>query len=166
MRSWALVVVTAVAGLASVVSAPARADLVGSTVEVVGYFTTSTGPTSALPDPASCNPQIDSYCTIASTMPPNGPASEVVPTTTPLWDAYSTLTKSSISDTQITVTSTLTTGSAVFCSTTNVPCSDLFDGLVYVFSDNRPITDVTVNSSTSADFQPYSITWNANTLAE
>ena len=126
MRSWTLVVVAAVAGLASVVSAPARAGLVGSTVEVVGYFTTSTGPTSALPDPASCNPQTDSYCTIASTMPPNGPTSEVVPTTTPLWDAYSTLTKSSISDTQITVTSTLTTGSALFCSTTSVPCPGPF----------------------------------------
>ena len=126
MRSWMLIVAAAV-GLTPVASAPARAGLVGSTVEVVGYFTTRDsmgniiGPTSALPDPTSCNPSSDSYCTIASTNPPNGPTSEIVPTTTPLWDAYSTLTKSSISDTQITVTSTLTEGSAVFCSTSLPP---------------------------------------------
>jgi len=69
-----------------------------------------------------------------------------------------------VTDTQIIVTSTLTQGSSLFCSTSDIPCPDVFDGLVFSFSQNNPITLVTVDASTSADFQPFSVSWNANTI--
>ena len=131
-------------------------------VEVSGYFTTVNGPTTF--PPPTCDPQVMDFCTVAHAPWPNGPTSEVVPTSTPFLDPNSTLTSTTVSDTQITITSTLTDGSSLFCSTGNTPCPDVFNGLVFAFSENNPITLVTVNASTPADFQPFSVSWNANTI--
>ena len=141
-----------------ILSAPAHAGLAGSMVSVSGYF-----PSSFVAPPA-CDPYA-TVCGFAQSPYAGGttPEVDVVPTAT-LYEYLATATSIVVSDTQITVGSLVSTGSGLFCSTSASPCPDTFDGLVFSFTGNNPITLVTVDPSTPADFQPYSVTWSADTI--
>lgn len=153
--------VLAVAAVCSAaVCVPAEAGLVGSSVMVTGYFGATSNP------PPTCDP-FTILCGFAQS-PYNGgttPETDVVPTAT-LFEYLATTTSTSISDTKITITNLVdpAQGSTLFCKTS--ACDEAFTGLVYSFTGNQPITNVTVDPSTpAADFQPRSLSWlGGNTI--
>jgi hypothetical protein len=148
------------AGVVAVASPPAQAGLVGSMVSVTGYFGATTNP------PPACNP-FTILCGFAQSPYSGGTTSEtdVVPTGT-LYEYLATATSIVVSGGQITIANLVdpSKNNPLFC-TTALPCHDVFDGLVFAFTGNNPITSVAVDPSTAnADFQPRSINFDAHTI--
>jgi len=73
---------------------------------------------------------------------------------------FLSLTTTSISDKAITI---VNNSPLPFC-TTSLPCADVFDGFAFTFSGGLPITSVTVDPGSSADFLPVSLAFNATAI--
>ncbi len=128
-------------GLSAAMSTPAQAGLVGATVQSASYFNVSFPPPAA--SPVECT---IIQCTILDYQGPSGPTNSPLPIVpvTYLEDSL-TLTTVSVGDTQITITND-------FAGQFGTPGS--FSGYIFTFTGAPNITDVKVNSGSSADFQP------------
>lgn len=128
-------------GLAGVASAPARAGLVGATVQSASYFNVSFPPPAA--SPIECT---IIKCNILDYQGPSGPTNSPLPIVpvTYLEDIL-TLTTVSVGDTQITITND-------FAGQFGTPGT--FSGYVFTFTGAPDITKVLVDSGSSAAFQP------------
>ena len=146
-------VVAVVMGFACFTSQPAQAmGLDGSTVAAYSWFPAEASSASSLQTAPDCTVL---FCTLQDYTGSMGPTNSPLPTVPVDYvEDFLTLTttyiSSSISSTQITITN----NSALPFCTTSLPCSDVFDGLEFVFSSGVHISDVT--ASGDADFQPIS----------
>jgi len=92
---------------------------------------------------------------------PSGPTNSPLPVVPVAFLAdFLTLTTTSISDKAITI---VNNSPLPFC-TTSLPCADVFDGFAFTFSGGLPITSVTVDPGSSADFLPVSLAFNATAI--
>jgi hypothetical protein len=133
-------------GLALVISAPARAGLVGNgtnTVSVNFWF-----PSSSVPPP-SCHDLTNSNCENEVDSTDNA-----TPTITANFvEGFLDGSTVSVGDNKIVITNDLP--NEPFCST-SPPCSDVFTGFAFYFSSGVDITGVTTDSKSAADFLPTS----------
>jgi hypothetical protein len=129
-------------GLAGAMSAPAyAAGLDGSTVQSASYFNVSFPPPAASPTECTII-----QCNILDYQGPSGPTNSPLPVVPVNYvEDFLTLTTVSVGDTQITITNN-------FASEFGEP--GLFSGYVFTFTGAPDITDVQVDSGSSADFQP------------
>ena len=142
-------------GLAGMASAPAQ-GLVGSTVTANGWFGGTRSP------PGACDPQSNATCSLMDYNTPGGPTNDPLPVVPVTFVEDSlTLTTTSISANTITMVNNF---AGPFCSTGSLPCDDVFSGFVFTFSGGLPITNVTVDSGSSADFLPVSLKFNATSI--
>jgi fibronectin-binding autotransporter adhesin len=160
------VVAAAAAALSVVIgSAPAQAGLVGATVQSASYLNVPFPPPAASPTECTI---ID--CNILDYQGPSGPTNSPLPIVpvTYLEDAL-TETTVSVGDTQITI---LNNAAGLFCPSGGCTPGD-FSGYVFTFTGAPDITNVTVGSGTSSDFQPVApptggvtpgLTWTTNSI--
>ena len=147
----------AAAAASSVVigSAPAQAGLDGSTVTANSWFGGTNSP------PGVCDPQTNATCNLMDYTGPGGPTNAPLPIVPVTFDEdFLTLTTTSISDTTITI---VNNSALPFC-TTKLPCADVFDGFAFTFSGAPPISSVTVDPGSSANFLPVSLASNATAI--
>ena len=159
-------VAAAAAALSVVIgSAPAQAGLVGATVQSASYLNVPFPPPAASPTECTI---ID--CNILDYQGPSGPTNSPLPIVpvTYLEDAL-TETTVSVGDTQITI---LNNAAGLFCPSGGCTPGD-FSGYVFTFTGAPDITNVTVGSGTSSDFQPVApptggvtpgLTWTTNSI--
>ena len=141
------------------VSPPARATLMGATVQSASYLNVSSPPPPASPTECTI---ID--CMILDYEGPSGPTNSPLPTV-PVTYLEDSLTETTVSvgDTQITITNNL---AGFFCPggvATGCTPGD-FSGYVFTFMGAPDITNVTVGSGTSSDFQPVSLTFTTDSI--
>jgi hypothetical protein len=141
------------------VSPPARATLMGATVQSASYLNVSSPPPAASPTECTI---ID--CMILDYEGPSGPTNSPLPTV-PVTYLEDSLTETTVSvgDTQITITNNL---AGFFCPggvATGCTPGD-FSGYVFTFMGAPDITDVVVGSGTSSDFQPVSLTFTTDSI--
>jgi PEP-CTERM motif len=141
-------------GLAGATSAPAQ-GLIGSTVTANGWFGGTSSP------PGACDPQSNATCSLMDYSTPSGPTNDPLPVVPVAFvQDFLTLTTTSISANTITI---VNNSAMPFC-TMSLPCNDVFNGFVFTFSGGLPITNVTVDSGSSADFLPVSLKFNATSI--
>ena len=136
--------IAAAAALASASAPPASAGLIGNgtnTVSASYWFPSSSVPPPACDDTTNpnCEYEKDSMGNTAPTIPANfvlGVSDE------------STI---SVGDTKIVITNQ---AAIPFCSTSTLPCSDVFNGFAFSFSSGVDITSVTTDPASAADFRP------------
>lgn len=138
------------------VGPPARATLMGATVQSASYLDVPNPPPAA--SPTECT-VID--CTILDYEGPSGPTNSPLPTVpvTYLEDAL-TATTVSVGVTQITIINNM---AGLFCPAAGCTPGD-FSGYVFTFTGAPDITDVTVGSGTSPDFHPVSLTFTTDSI--
>jgi hypothetical protein len=148
--------IAAAAALFATAGAPtAQAGLDGSTVTANSWFGGTTSP------PGACDPQTNAACNLMDYSTPGGPTNDPLPVVPVAFvEDFLTLTTTSISDTTITI---VNDSPLPFC-VGSLPCADVFDGFAFSFSGALPITDVTVDSGSSADFLPASLTFTATAI--
>jgi PEP-CTERM motif-containing protein len=137
-------------------SPPARATLMGATVQSASYLDVSNPPPAASPTECTII-----ACNILDYNGPSGPTNSPLPTVpvTYLEDSL-TATTVSVGDTQITITNNL---AGLFCPAAGCTPGD-FSGYVFTFTGAPGITDVTVGSGTSSDFEPVSLTFTTDSI--
>ena len=154
MRAKILLVVANFA-IFGMTAAPAQAGLAGSTVTANSWFGGTTSP------PGACDPQTNAACNLMDYNSASGPVNDPLPIVPVAFvEDFFTLTTTSISDNTITIVN----NSALLFCTTNLPCADVFDGFAFAFSGGLPITGVTVDPGSSADFLPVSLTFNPTAI--
>jgi PEP-CTERM motif len=155
MRFQWLIGVAAVSILMQL-SPPARATLMGATVQSASYLDVSNPPPAASPTECTII-----ACNILDYNGPSGPTNSPLPTVpvTYLEDSL-TATTVSVGDTQITITNNL---AGLFCPAAGCTPGD-FSGYVFTFTGAPGITDVTVGSGTSSDFEPVSLTFTTDSI--
>jgi hypothetical protein len=141
------------------ISPSARATLMGATVQSASYLNVSSPPPPASPTECTI---ID--CMILDYEGPSGPTNSPLPTV-PVTYLEDSLTETTVSvgDTQITITNNL---AGFFCPggvATGCTPGD-FSGYVFTFMGAPDITNVTVGSGTSSDFQPVSLTFTTDSI--
>jgi PEP-CTERM motif len=141
-------------GLAGATSAPAQ-GLTGSTVTANSWLGGTSSP------PGVCDPQTNTACNLLDYNTPSGPTNDPLPVVPVAFiEDFLTLTTTSISANTITI---VNNSALPFCAT-SLPCHDVFTGFVFTFAGGLPITNVTVDSGSSADFLPVSLTFNATAI--
>jgi hypothetical protein len=140
-------------------SPPARATLMGATVQSASYLNVSSPPPAASPTECTI---ID--CMILDYEGPSGPTNSPLPTV-PVTYLEDSLTETTVSvgDTQITIANDL---AGFFCPggvATGCPPGN-FSGYVFTFMGAPDITDVVVGSGTSSDFHPVSLTFTTDSV--
>jgi hypothetical protein len=111
--------------------------------------------------PGACDPQTNAACNLMDYNPGSGPTNDPLPVVPVAFvEDFLTLTTTSISANTITI---VNNSALPFC-TTNLPCNDVFNGFVFAFAGGLPITNVTVDSGSSADFLPVSLTFTATSI--
>ena len=133
--------IAAAAAMFVIAGAPARASLVGATVQSASYFDVSFPPPAA--SPTECTIVM---CAILDYNGPGGPTNSPLPTVPVNYvEDNLTLTTVSVGDTQITITNN-------FAGQLGTPGT--FTGYVFTFTGAPDITKVEVGSGTSSDFLP------------
>jgi hypothetical protein len=140
--------IAAAAALFVIAGASARAGLVGdgtNTVSVNYWF-----PSSSVPPPLTCDALTNPSCEIETDS--MGNATPTIPAN--FIQGVADGVTISVGDNQIVFTNILP--NTPFCSTSSLPCSDVFNGFAFAFSSGVDITKVTVASNSAADFRPIS----------
>jgi PEP-CTERM motif len=138
--------IAAAAAMFVIAGAPARASLVGATVQSASYLGVSFPPPAASPTECTII-----ACAILDYEGPSGPTNSPLPIVpvTYLEDSQ-TATTVSVGDTKITITNDF---AGLFCPSAGCTAGQ-FSGYVFTFTGAPDITKVTVDSASSPDFQP------------
>jgi len=144
-------------GIAMVASLPAKADLIGDTIDPIFYNGMITNmPITRISDGYIFAPEDENYYTSQTGL---------------ITSSGLTYTNAPISDTALLVTGTqikLTNdNNQPYCSTTDVPCGDSFFGYEFVFSKGTAATvsSVTYDAGSASDYVPKALpTWTGDDL--
>jgi hypothetical protein len=138
------------------ISPSARATLMGATVQSASYLNVSSPPPPASPTECTI---ID--CMILDYEGPSGPTNSPLPIVPVNYVEDSlTATTVSVGGTQIAIVNNM---AGLFCPMTGCTPGD-FSGYVFTFMGAPNITDVTVDSGTSSDFHPVSLTFTTDSI--